>query len=412
MQFHKARLTNGLQVLAEINPHVFSVGIAFVVRTGARDETMDVSGVSHFLEHMAFKGNEKFSADDVNRVFDEVGAKYNAATAEDLTVYYAVVLPEYLEPTFELLAALIQPSMRVDDFDMEKKVILEEIAMYDDQPAFVAYEKGMQLHYSGHALGQSVLGTRESITDLSAAQMQAYHADRYRAGNILLVATGNAPWEQIQGLAAKYCAHWAPGDPGRDVRDHHAAGGVLSITREGSQQHILQMTPGPSARHPGRIAAELLSLIVGDDCGSRLFWALVDPGYVESAELAYQEYDGSGVYRIFFNGPPETTEDNLQRVHKILQDVNEQGVTETELQQAKSKLLSRIVLAGERPMGRLDTLSTHWLYRGTYYSLKEELDQVRQVTCADIRRVLDEFPLQQLTSVTVGPRSDVHFSGA
>ena len=106
MQFHEARLNNGLQVIAELTKSVFSVGVGFFVRTGSRDETDALSGVSHFLEHMAFKGNDRFSADDVNRIFDEVGAKYNAATAEELTMYYAAVLPEYLDRTTELLAAL------------------------------------------------------------------------------------------------------------------------------------------------------------------------------------------------------------------------------------------------------------------------------------------------------------------
>ena len=408
MQFHEACLPNGLQVIAEINSSVYSVGVAFVVRTGARDETLDVSGVSHFLEHMAFKGNEKFSADDVNRIFDEVGAKYNAATAEDITVYYAVMLPEYLEPTFELLAALIQPSLRVDDFEMEKKVIIEEIGMYDDQPTFVAYEKAMQLHYARHPLGQSILGTKESITALTAEQMKTYHSARYGAGNVLLVATGNAPWDQIQSLAEKYCAHWAPGMPGRQVHEHISRGGVEQIVRESSQQqHLMQMTMAPAARHPLRNAAELLSVIVGDDSGSRLFWELVDPGHVETAELAYQEFDGSGVFRLFFNGTPETTEENLARVQRVFDDINTNGVTSEELHIAKSKLLSRIVLSGERPMGRLDSLGTHWLYRGAYHSLKQDLDLIRSVTVEQIRDLLTEFPLRQLSTVSVGPRGDL-----
>ncbi|MFQ5732411.1 MAG: M16 family metallopeptidase, partial [Planctomycetaceae bacterium] len=135
MKFFERTLENGLQVVAELNPHVHSVAAGFFVRTGSRDETDEVSGVSHFLEHMAFKGNDRYSADDVNRIFDEIGAKYNASTSEEVTLFYAAVLPEYLPQAAEMLSVILYPSLRQDDFDVEKQVILEEIGMYVDQPA-------------------------------------------------------------------------------------------------------------------------------------------------------------------------------------------------------------------------------------------------------------------------------------
>ena len=181
MNFHETALDNGLNVVAELNPHVHSVAVGFFVRAGSRDETAEVSGVSHFLEHMAFKGNERYTADDVNRIFDEIGAKYNAQTSEEVTLFYAAILPEYFPQTFELLTAILSPSLRQEDFDMEKKVILEEIGMYEDQPSFTAYEKSMQLHFKGHPLGQSILGTAESIQALTAEQMRQYHRDNYKA---------------------------------------------------------------------------------------------------------------------------------------------------------------------------------------------------------------------------------------
>src|SRR5690349_19542514 len=134
MHFHHVTLANGLEVLCEANPRAHSTALGFFVRTGSRDETPEISGVSHFLEHMAFKGNGRFNADDVNRIFDEVGARYNASTSEELTMFYAAVLPEYTTRTFELLSALLMPSLRDEDFETEKQVILEEIGMYDDMP--------------------------------------------------------------------------------------------------------------------------------------------------------------------------------------------------------------------------------------------------------------------------------------
>ena len=163
MEFHEIPLENGLHVIAELNPNAQSVGVGAFVRTGARDETESLSGVSHFLEHMAFKGNGVYTADDVNRIFDELGAHYNASTSEEVTQFYAAILPEYLPTVVELLAALLFPSLRQDDFEMEKKVILEEIGMYDDQPTFTAYETVMQAHFDGHPLGRKILGTTDSV---------------------------------------------------------------------------------------------------------------------------------------------------------------------------------------------------------------------------------------------------------
>ncbi len=408
MQFHEARLNNGLQVIAELTTGVHSVGVGFFVKTGSRDETDAVSGVSHFLEHMAFKGNDRFSADDVNRIFDEVGAKYNAATAEELTMYYAAVLPEYLDRTTELLAALIRPALRQDDFDMEKNVILEEIGMYDDQPMFVAYEKMMQAHFNGHPLGRSVLGTKESVSALTSEQMRGYHHDHYLAGNVILAVAGNCEWAEVLELANKHCADWPAGEASRVVTGHQPHRGTFLIQRETSQQqHVMHQDTAPDALHPLRAAAELLSVIVGDDSGSRLYWELVDPGYVEGAELTYQEYHGVGVFRTFFNGQPEETESNLGRVRKVYEKINREGVTEQELAQAKSKVCSRVVLSSERPMGRLESLGNNWIYRNRYQSVAKDLAQIRAVTTSQIRDLLAAFPLAQTTTVTVGPKSTV-----
>src|SRR5215213_1200527 len=138
MEFHNHRLENGLEIIAETNPDAHSMSVAFIVQTGSRDESDEVAGVSHFLEHMVFKGTPTRSAADVNREFDEMGAHYNAFTSEENTVYYAAMLPEHQTAAVELLADIIRPSLRDEDFETEKQVILEEIQMYEDQPPFGA----------------------------------------------------------------------------------------------------------------------------------------------------------------------------------------------------------------------------------------------------------------------------------
>ena len=170
MPFHTHTLPNGLQLIGETSPSARSVALGFFVRTGSRDETPEVSGVSHFLEHMMFKGTPRRTALEVNLDFDRIGASYNAYTSEENTVYYAAVLPEYLPKAMDVLADILRPSLRQEDFDTEKKVILEEIKMYEDQPGSVASENARRIYYEKHPLGNSVLGTSASVADLTAEQ--------------------------------------------------------------------------------------------------------------------------------------------------------------------------------------------------------------------------------------------------
>lgn len=404
MNFNTITLDNGLTVIAELNPAVHSVAVGFFVKTGSRDETDEVSGVSHFLEHMVFKGTETRTAEDVNRVFDEMGAQYNASTSEEVTLFYAAILPEYLPDTFGLLSDILYPSLRDEDFDMEKKVILEEIGMYDDMPSFTAYESAMQSHFSKHPLGQSILGSTDSIEKLSADQMRAYHQDRYKAGNIIVAVAGNAHWQNVVKLAEKHCNHWPAGKGERDTREAQPKPSSITLEKEGAlQENIMQMAPAPSAKSPLRFAAELLGVIIGDDSGSRMYWELVDPGHAESAEIGYNEYDGSGTYLTYLCCEPDQVEANLKRIESIYAKVNSEGVTEEELEQAKSKVCSRIVLRSERPMGRLSSLGNNWIYREEYCSVEDDLRIIRNLTPDHFRELLDAYPLAQTTTVGIGP---------
>ena len=148
-----------MQIIGETSPSARSVALGFFVRTGSRDETPDVSGVTHFLEHMVFKGTPRRTALDVNRDFDRIGAHYNAFTSEENTVFYAAILPEYLPQAVDILADILRPSLRGEDFDMEKNVIIEEIGMYEDQPMWSAYDHAKRLYFADHPLGNSILGT-------------------------------------------------------------------------------------------------------------------------------------------------------------------------------------------------------------------------------------------------------------
>lgn len=408
MKFQEHVLSNGLRIIGETNASVYSVAAGFFVRTGSRDENAAVSGVSHFLEHMAFKGDEQYSADDVNRVFDEIGARYNASTSEEVTMYYAAVLPEYLQTAMQLLSTLMMPSLRQEDFDMEKNVILEEIGMYEDQPSFTCYDLIMSTHFAGHPLGQSILGSKQSITDLTAEQMRNYHRGHYHTGNITLVVAGNCDFEEAVSIAERCCLKMPAGKPDRLLPEVSSTPTVRLLPKEGSvQQHIMQMGTAVPSSSPLRFAAELLSVVVGDDSGSRLFWELVDPGHAEAADLGYNEYDGAGTWMTYLSCQPEQVEANLAAFQRVFSEVNRNGISADELEQARNKVASRIVLRGERPMGRMSSLGGNWVYRGQYRSIADDLKTIRGVTLDQIQDVLDQFPLRMVTTAGVGPLQEL-----
>jgi predicted Zn-dependent peptidase len=408
LEFREHVLPNGLEVVAECNAEARSTALGFFVKTGARDETDDVAGVSHFLEHMAFKGTPTRSADDVNREFDEMGAHYNAFTNEEHTVYHAAVLPEYLRPALGLLSDILRPSLRDHDFNTEKKVIIEEIRMYADQPPFGADDHVRAAHFGRHPLGHSVLGTVQSITDLKVEAMREYFRRRYSPGNIALVAAGQVDFDELVAAAGECCGDWAPFDTAREVQRAapHASFECL-VRPSATQEYVLQLANGPGATDDDRFAAKLLATVLGDDSGSRLFWELVDPGLVENASLGHCDYEGSGLYMTYLSCDPELTAENLGRVLEIYRRVEAEGVTAAELDQAKNKINSRVVLSSERPRGRLFNLGANWTYRREYRSVKDDLDAVDAVTLEQLTAVLAKYPLTVSTTVAVGPLTEV-----
>ena len=198
---------------------------------------------------MMFKGTPRRTALDVNLDFDRIGASYNAYTSEENTVYYAAVLPEYLPKAVDILADILRPSLRQDDFDTEKKVILEEIEMYEDQPGSVAWDHARKLYYAAHPLGNSVLGTNASVGGLTRDQMHAYFARRYAANNIVVSAAGQLRLERLVRLVGEACSSWNTADVGRDNRTEWTGhGGLHVLTREKVQQeYVMFMAGGPPA---------------------------------------------------------------------------------------------------------------------------------------------------------------------
>ena len=405
MTFHHQVLDNGLDIIGETSPPARSVSVGFFVRTGSRDEKPEVSGVSHFLEHMVFKGTPRRTALDVNLDFDRIGANYNAFTSEENTVFHASVLPEYLPQAVDILADILRPSLRGEDFDMEKNVIIEEIGMYEDQPMWVAYDHARKAFFADHPLGNSVLGTPASITALTRDQMQAYFDRRYVASNITVSAAGNFSFPELVKLVDKSCGGWSSGRAVRQgIRAVPPRAAFQVIQKEKvTQEHVFMVAPGPSADSPLRHAADTLAMVLGDDNGSRLYWALVDPGLADSADLGFHDNEGAGTFFTSFTCEPEKTQKNLAIIKGIFRQVQKEGISEAELAQAKSKILSRIVRASERPMGRMQALGMAWTYLGKYRSVDDDLKAFDAVTLKKIGQVLEQYPFDKLAILALGP---------
>ena len=190
VEFKQATLANGLNVVAEVDPSAHTAAIGFFVKTGARDEDPAVMGVSHFLEHMMFKGTDTRSAEQVDKDFDDIGADHNAYTSGEMTAFWAHALPEHLPRTEEILSDILRPALREKDFDDEKSVILEEIAMYEDQPFWVLFERVMEAYFRTHPMAHRVLGTRDTIESMQCRQMQTYFAQRYAPDNTVVAMAG------------------------------------------------------------------------------------------------------------------------------------------------------------------------------------------------------------------------------
>jgi predicted Zn-dependent peptidase len=411
VEFRKHKLPNGLEILAEVNDDAYSESVGFFVRTGSRDETDDVAGVSHFLEHMCFKGTPRRTADDVNREFDEIGAHYNAFTSEECTVYYASVLPEYQEASIDLLADIMRPSLRQEDFDMEKKVILEEIQMYLDQPPFGMDDRIKEIHLGKHPLAKSVLGTSASITDLAREKMEQYFASRYSPGNVFVAASGKVDFDALVEQVAARCGEWQPQPAPRDVPRAASTKCFELVERPTTtQEYVLQLSDAPASEDEDRYAAKLLATIVGDDSGSRMYWELTESGHAESASLGHYEYQGLGMFYTWLACEPELTDDNLARLDAIYQAVESNGVSETELRQAKNKVKARVVLSSERPRSRLFNVGGNWLQRREYRTVAMDLESLEKVSVDDIVAVLKKYPLSNCSTITVGPLGKVSWA--
>jgi len=404
MEFKVHKLTNGLTVIGEVNKSAKSSAVGFFVRTGSRDEDLQINGVSHFLEHMVFKGTDRLSAFAVNEHFDRTGAQYNAFTGEESTVFYAAVLPEHLAEITKLWIELMRPALRTEDFNIEKQVIKEEIAMYKDQPNYDVVDKCRSLYFGGHPCGHSVLGSAETIEALAAEQMRGYFAGRYAPNNMVAAVAGNFEWGEIRDIIEDGCGAWERRDVKRELADTRGNRAKQRLEKSNLvREHVCLMSPAVSAQSSRRFAAALLSMIAGDDVGSRFFWELVDRAVAETASMEFAPMDGTGAYCTYICCSSENASKAIEIVGNIFADIASRGVTADELAKAKNKVLSALVIKNELPMGRFVDLGFNWIYAGEYRTVEQDINAIKAVTVDDVNSLIKDYPLGEFAQFSLGP---------
>ena len=397
VQFKSTTLDNGLTILAEIDPKAQSVGAGFFVKAGARDEDTSLMGVSHFLEHMMFKGTEDISAEELNQTFDDLGASNNAYTTRESTCFYAHVIPDSAPKAIDVLAKMMRPALRQDDFDTEKNVIQEEIAMYADNPFWVLYEQCVENHYAKHGLGHRVLGTPETVGAMQRDQMMDYFQNRYSADNTIVSLAGNLDFDIAVDQIRSLCGDWNTSKPSRTTARPKTGHEAFTMTSDRvNRGYILGLSDAPPQGSDDRYAATLMTQILGGVDNSRLHWALIETGIAEEAMAAYDGLDGTGDYFMYASGDPESLDGIWDVMLKEIKNLKD-SITEEDLAKLRAKMLTSVTLAGEKPAGRMQRLGRLWLACGKYQTLEEEIEQINAVSVDLIKDLIDRFPLDECT---------------
>jgi predicted Zn-dependent peptidase len=413
--FHTHRLANGLQILAQPMPDFESVAVSYYVRTGSRDEPdPSIAGVSHFLEHMVFKGTEHLDWQQITLEFNKIGAELNAFTSHESTVFYARILGEYLDSAFELLSDMMYPRLSESDFETEKEVIVNEIARSEDQPYNLAVRRLVQTYFGTHPLGHDVLGTRESIRNMGIEQMREYWKRRYAANNLILSVAGNLDWEHFVQLAEQRCSNWRSGETGRNVEPYEPAHSIndIIVDKKFKQQIMILAMPSVGVTDPDYYAAMLGGSILGDSDGSRLYWNIYQKGLAESASAGIWAMEGTGMLMMEANSTPEEAPRVLKLLRAELNSFLDDGVHEDELRRAKDKWISNLVLSSESTFARMRSLGNDWVTEGRLLTVEEEVERIEKVTTDEVVQSFRRFPMREKQVLTaLGPLSEQELLG-
>ncbi|HVV09565.1 pitrilysin family protein [Amycolatopsis sp.] len=410
-------LPGGLRVVTEHVPGVRSATVGLWVGIGSRDETASVAGAAHYLEHLLFKGTRRRGATQIAEEIDAVGGEFNAFTAKEHTCYYAQVLDEDLPLAMDLVTdvvfeALCAPS----DVDTERSVVLEEIAMRDDDPEDLLHETFVSTVLAGHPLAKPVLGTEESITGMSAGALRGFYKRRYKSPRMVLAVAGNIEHGQVLRLARKALRDHLSGSdtpvPPRRGRARITAQPKLALRTDDTEQaHVMVGMRAPARHDERRYALSVLNAALGGGMSSRLFQEIR-----EQRGLAYQVYSSTAAYSdtghlsVYAGCQPERLGEVTSVLRDILGQVGKEGFTDAEVARAKGQLRGGLVLGLEDTASRMSRIGKQELNFGDYTSVDETVSRIDAVTAEDVydlARTLFRRPGGVSAASVVGPYAHV-----
>jgi predicted Zn-dependent peptidase len=407
----QTELESGERVISERLPHVRSTAIGFWIGAGSRDETDSRAGISHFIEHLLFKGSSRYSALEIAEVFDELGGELNAATSREHTVVYTRVPEHRVDIALELMGDMVF-SPRFDDLDAEREVVLEEIAMYEDSPQDLVHDLLGEAVFGGHPLGRRVIGSAEVISTVTRRALQRYHSSFYVPANVVVAAAGSVDHEALVALVRtaveRRALPPAAASPQRSPLRRTPKPGLRFQRKDTEQYHVCLGAPGLSCSDPRRFAASLLDAIIGGSASSRLFQEIR-----EKRGLAYSVYSFASLYAdsgelgIYLG----TREDNLAEALALacdqIADVAAGNVGEPELRRAKENLKGRMLLSMESTSARMQRLGKSLVTDTEILSLERAIAEIEAVESASVCGLAAELLApERLSAAAIGPSEE------
>jgi predicted Zn-dependent peptidase len=411
-----SELDSGERLITERVDSVRSVSLGFWIGAGARDEPDAKAGVSHFIEHLLFKGTRSYEAQQIAEIFDEMGGELNAATSREHTVVYARVPDRHLEDALDVMADMVFSPAFVD-IDSEREVVLEEIAMVEDAPQDLVHDLLSEAVFSDHPLGRPVIGRAEVISSISRRSIAAYHRRAYVAGNVVLAAAGHLEHEQVLGLLGRAARERAE-PPARHTRVRsplvrEPPPGLRFQQKDTEQFHVCIGAPGIARSDRRRFAASLLDAILGGSASSRLFQEIREKrGMAYTVYSFGSQYTDSGLIGIYVGTREENLVSCLEIVAEEIADIAAGNLRERELERAKENLKGRIALSMESTSNRMSRLGRSLITDTELLSLDRviaEIDAVEPSALAELAGVLLEPA--RLSAAGIGP-SDERFAEA
>jgi predicted Zn-dependent peptidase len=413
-------LPGGLRVVTESMPTVRSVAFGIWVGVGSRDETASLAGSSHFLEHLLFKGTKRRTALDIAAVMDAVGGEMNAFTAKEYTCYYARVLDTDLPLAVDVVCDMVTSSLiTTEDFESERGVILEEIAMHDDAPDDIVHDAFAKALFGDHPLGRPVLGSVDSITGVARSSVHGYYKRRYKPSQMVVAVAGNVDHARVVRLVRKAFGEQLSGDvapaaPRAGSRAPVLLGGVQVTRRPTEQANLVLGTGGLARTDERRFALGVLNNALGGGMSSRLFQEVRERrGLAYSVYSYHSQYADTGLFGVYAGCAPARVSEVLALCREQLDLVVSQGISAEEIARGKGQLKGSLVLGLEDTGSRMSRLGKGELVYGEQLTVDEVIARIDAVSTDDVRAVADDVLAESTLGLAViGPFDDVDFSAA